>query len=140
MPRGGPQLQPTGQCLADQQQCGDELGAARGVDEHLVALLQCAGVHGEGQHAGGAGIFDPGTQGFQCVEHRGHRAHAGCFVAIECHAGTGNGGQRRNEAHDGAGQAAVDGQRAGGQLARDDGHGGGAIWLRGAFDADAESG
>ena len=54
---------------------------------------------------------DVGAEGAQRVEHRGHRALAGVRVAVEGHRAVGERGDRRQEPHDGAGQARVDRRR-----------------------------
>ena len=61
-------------------------------------------VHGERQPV----AVDPRAERAQRVEHRAHRPLAGARVAVEADGAVGERGGGRHEAHDGAGQPAVD--------------------------------
>src|SRR5699024_10732248 len=87
-----------------QQQAGDELGRGGGGNLDAAAPQRTGAVDGERQSVPG----DGGAQRTQGVEHGGLRADPGGGVAVEGGPAGGQGGNRRDEAHHGPRQAALD--------------------------------
>ena len=96
---------------AGEQQPGDELRGRRRVEGDGPAAHRPAAADGERQ-AAAAVVVDLDPEGAQRPEHRCHGAQPGVRVAVEAHRSVGQAGHRRDEAHDVAGQPAVDGAPA----------------------------
>ena len=107
-----------GQQGADQQQGGQELGGGGGVHAHPVGPFgvgrvhwaaegAIAGAHAHGQAAGLAQAGHLGAQFRQSVQQRAEGAQARGPIAVEDDGRVRDRGQRRDEAHDSAGQADV---------------------------------
>ena len=92
---------------AGEQQRGDELRRRRCVEVDRAALDRAVAAHDERQRAPAA-VVDVHAQRPQRLHERPHRALAGARVAVEGDVAVGQGGDRRDEPHDGAGQSAVD--------------------------------
>ena len=89
------------------QEAGDELAGCSSVDGHLAARHLTRAVEGEGQTAP---AVVPNLDA-ECLEriHRAlHGASARSLVAVEGDRAEGEGCEGRDEAHDSAGEAAVD--------------------------------
>src|SRR5690606_22455153 len=92
-------------------QARDELARGARVDLDRAAGQPAGAVDGEGQR-GAAVVVHLGAQVAQRVDERPHRTLPGTRVAVELHGTVGECGERGHEAHDRAGQAAVDAGRA----------------------------
>jgi hypothetical protein len=96
---------------AGQEQPGHELRRRRGVEGDGPAGHRPAAVDGERQ-AAAAVVVDLDPEGAQRAQHRCHGAQPGVRVAVEAHRAIGQTGHCGDEAHDVAGEAAVDGAPA----------------------------
>ena len=108
--RHGPTVVVHGDALVEarrrQQQPGDELRGCRGVQRHGAAGHPAPPVHGERQ-AAGAAVVEIDAEGSQRADHRSHRPLPGVGVTVEADRPGRESGERGDEAHDVAGEAAV---------------------------------
>ena len=104
---GVPQREAAGEARGREQQARDELARGGGVDRQLAALDRARAVHGE-RHRAAAVVADVDPEAAQGVDRRAHRSSAGLRVAVDADRPEGERRDRGKEAHDRAGQAAVD--------------------------------
>jgi hypothetical protein len=96
-----------GETRRGEQQAGDELARRRSVDRQLSARDGPGAVQAERKRAA-AVVVDVDAEVAQRVDGRAHRAAARALVAVERDRSEGEGRDRRQETHDGAGEAALD--------------------------------
>ena len=113
-----PERKPVREASAGQEQAGDELARRGGIDLDLSARDGARGVQAEREFSP-AVVADIHPKGTQRIDRGAHRALAGRFVTVESDRTERERGDRREETHDSAGQAAVDGG-ASGELAGGD--------------------
>ena len=104
---GVPQVEALVEARTGEQERRDELAGRRRVDLECAAGDVTGSVDRERQGAA-AVVVDLDAEIAECRDRRAHRAYAGVLVTVERHRCRAEGRERRDEAHDGAGEAAVD--------------------------------
>jgi hypothetical protein len=102
-----PEHQPVLEARRREQQPGHELAGRGRVDAELAAGHAACAVHREGERAA-AVVDDLDPESAQRLDRRAHRSAPGPLVAVEGDRAQGERGDGRAEAHQRAGEAAVD--------------------------------
>ncbi len=104
---GVAQREAAGESGGREQQARDELARGGRIDRELAPLDGARAVHRE-RHRAAAVVADVDAEAAQGLDRRPHRSPAGLRVAVDADRPEGERRDRREEAHDRAGQAAVD--------------------------------
>jgi hypothetical protein len=90
-----------------EQKARDELARGGGVDRELAALDRAGALHRE-RHRAASVVADVDPEAAQRLDRGAHRTPPGLRVAVDPDRPEGEGRDRRQEAHDGPGEAGVD--------------------------------